>query len=141
MWDQEYKDVEKKPLMDRYWKRNNELGEMFLEIGKGRAHKNETKLSVLVNKLKSKYNSLRQACHLGEISWMKFHRHISISQKKTIQKNVQYKKKSSTDDIELIQNHYTSEEVSFPMPDKKFVGKRFMRSIVSKAHKMYNLLP
>ena len=49
VWDQEYKDVEKKPLMDRYWKRNNELGEMFLEIGKGRAHKNETKLSVLVN--------------------------------------------------------------------------------------------
>ena len=89
VWDQEYIDVEKKPLMDRYWKRNNELGEMFLEIGKGRAHKNETKLSVLVNKLKSKYNSLRQACHLGEISWMKFHRHISISQKKTIQKNVQ----------------------------------------------------
>ena len=106
-----YKDVEKKPLMDRYWKRNNELGEMFLEIGKGRAHKNETKLSVLVNKLKSKYNSLRQACRLGEISWMKFHRHISISQKKTIQKNVQYQRKLSTDDIESIQNYYTSEEV------------------------------
>ena len=141
VWDQEYKDVEKKPLMDRYWKRNNELGEMFLEIGKGRAHKNETKLSVLVNKLKSKYNSLRQACHLGEISWMKFHRHISISQKKTIQKNVQYKKKLSTDDIESIQNHYTSEEVSFPMPDKKFVGKSFMRSSENKAHKIYNLLP
>ena len=42
VWDQEYKDIEKKPLMDRYWKRKNELGEMFLEIGKGRAHKNET---------------------------------------------------------------------------------------------------
>ena len=27
------------------------------------------------------------------------------------------------------------------MPDKKFVGKRFMRSSVNKAHKMYNLLP
>ena len=54
VWDQEYKDIEKKLLMDRYWKRNSELGEMFLEIGKGRAHKNETKLSILVNKLKSK---------------------------------------------------------------------------------------
>ena len=36
VWDQEYKDIEKKPLMDRYWKRNNELGEIFLEIGKAR---------------------------------------------------------------------------------------------------------
>ena len=126
--------------MDKYWKRNHELGEMFLEIGKSRACKNEIKLSVLVNKLKTKYNSLRQACHLGEISWMKFHRHIYISKKKTVQKKVQYKKKLSTDDIESIQNHYTSEEVSFPMPDKKFVGKRFMRSSVNKAHKMYNLL-
>ena len=52
VWDQDYKDIEKKPLMDRYWKRNNELGEMFLEIGKSRACKNETKLSLLVNKLK-----------------------------------------------------------------------------------------
>ena len=41
VWDQEYKDIEKKPLRDRYWKRNSELGEMFLEIGKGRTHKNE----------------------------------------------------------------------------------------------------
>ena len=54
---------------------------------------------------------------------------------------MQYKKKLSTDDIELIQNHYTSEEVSFPMPDKRFVGKKFMRSSVNKTHKMYNLLP
>ena len=54
---------------------------------------------------------------------------------------MQYKKKLSTDDIESIQNHYTSVEVSFPMPDKKFVGKRFMRSSVNKAHKMFNLLP
>ena len=112
--------------MDKYWKRNHGLGEMFLEIGKSRAHKNGTKLSVLVNKLNSKYNSLRQACHLGEISWTKFHRHIYISKKKTVQNKVQYKKKLSTDDIELIQNHYTSEEVAFLMPDKKFVGKRFM---------------
>ena len=141
VWDQEYKNIEKKKLMDKYWKRNDELREMFLEIGKSRAHKNESKLSVLVNKLKSKYNGLRQACHLGVISWMKFHRHIYISKMKTVQKKVQYKKKLSTDNIESIQNHYTSEEVSFSMPDKKFVGKRFMRSSVNKAHKMYNLLP
>ena len=141
VWDQEYRDIEKRPLMDKYWKRNNELGEMFLEIGKSRARKNETKLSLIVNKLKSKYNSLRQACHLGEISWTKFHRHIYINKNKKAIKKQEYKKKLSKHDIESIQNHYTSEEVSFPMPDKKYVGKRFMRSSLNKAHKMYNLLP
>ena len=55
-------------------------------------------------------------------------------------KKVEYKKKMSTDDIEAMQNHYTS-KVSFPMPDKKFVGKRFMHSSLNKTHKMYNLLP
>ena len=44
-------------------------------------------------------------------------------------KKVEYKKQLST------------EEVSFPMPDKKFVGKRFIHSSLNKAHKMYNLLP
>ena len=141
VWDQEYRDIEKRPLMDRYWKRNNELGEMFLEIGKSRARKNETKLSLIVNKLKNKYNSLRQACHLGEISWTKFHRHIYINKNKKAIKKQEYKKKLSKHDIESIQNHYTSEEVSFLMPDKKYVGKRFMCSSLNKAHKMYNLLP
>ena len=114
---------------------------MFLEIGKSRACKNEPKLSLLVNKLKSKYSSLRQACHLGEISWMKFHRHIYIKKSNTVPKKVEYKKQLSTADIEAIQSHYTSEEISFPMPDKKLVGKRFMHCSVSKAHKMYKLLP
>ena len=54
---------------------------------------------------------------------------------------MEYKKKFSTADIEAIQSHYMSEEVSFPMPDKKLVGKRFMHSSVSTPHKMYNLLP
>ena len=69
VWDQEFKDVRKKASMEKYWKRdNNKLGEVLLEIGKNRARKNETKLSQLVNKLKTKYNSLHQVCKLGEIS-------------------------------------------------------------------------
>ena len=62
VWDQEFKDVRKKPLMEKYWKRNNnKLDEVLLEIGKNRACKNETKLSHLLNQLKTKYNSLCQA--------------------------------------------------------------------------------
>ena len=47
VWDQEFKDVRKKPLMEKYWKRNNnKLGEVLLEIGKNRVHK--TKQSCLI---------------------------------------------------------------------------------------------
>ena len=94
VWDQEYRDIEKTPLIDKYWKRNNELGEMFLEIGKSRARKNETKLSLIVNKLKSKYNSLRQTCHLGKISWTKFHRHIYINKKQKSNKETGIQEKA-----------------------------------------------
>ena len=34
VWDQEYRDIEKRPLMDKYWKRNNELGECSLKLAK-----------------------------------------------------------------------------------------------------------
>ena len=47
VWDQEFKDVRKKPLMEKYWKRNNnKVGEVLLEIGKNRACK--TKQSCLI---------------------------------------------------------------------------------------------
>ena len=39
-----------------------------------------------------------------------------------------------------IQSHFTSDDISFPLPDKKFEGKCFMRNSVQKSLKMYNLL-
>ena len=142
VWDQEFKDVRKKALMEKYWKRdNNKLGEVLLEIGKNRACKNETKLSQLANKLKTKYNSLHQVCKLGEISWTKFHRHIYIRKNNTVKKKLDFKKKLTSAQIDEIKSHYESEEISFPLPDKKYVGKRFMHTGLAKAHKMYNLLP
>ena len=141
VWDQEFKDVRKKPLMEKYWKINNKLGEVLLEIGKNRARKNGTKLSHLVNQLKTKYNSLHQACRLGEISWTKFHRHIYIRKNNTVKKRLDFKKKLTSAQIDDIKSHYESEEISFPLPDKKYFGKRFMHTGLAKAYKMYNLLP
>ena len=103
VWDQEFKDVRKKALMGKYWKRdNNKLGEVLLEIGKNRARKNETKLSQLVNKLKTKYNSLCQVCKLGEISRTKFHRHIYIRKNNTVKKKLDFKKKLTSAQIDDI---------------------------------------
>ena len=48
--------------MNKYWIRNASLSELCLDIGKHRARKDDVKLLQSVNKVKQKYNSLRQAC-------------------------------------------------------------------------------
>ena len=56
--------------MNKYWKRNDEgsLAKLMLDIGKYRGTKDDKKLLVTVNKVKTKYNSLRQACWLTDIT-------------------------------------------------------------------------
>ena len=49
-------------------------------------------------------------------------------------------KKLSSAQIEEIQAHFTSDEVSFPIPDKKYANKRFLYISVMKCAKMYNML-
>ena len=56
-------------------------------------------------------------------------------------KKLDFKKKLTSAQIDDIKSHYESKEISFPLPDKKYVGKRFMHTGLAKAHKMYNLLP
>ena len=58
-----------------------------------------------------------------------------------MKKKLDFKKKLTSAQIDDIKNHYELEEISFPLSDKKYVGKRFMRTGLAKAHKMYNLLP
>ena len=42
--------------------------------------------------------------------------------------------------IEDIQAYYKHNDVSFPLPDKKYANKRFLHMSVSKCAKMYNIL-
>ena len=123
--------------MNQYWKRNVDLAEIMLEIGKHKGCKDDIKLLQCVNKLKQKYNSLRQACHLAEISWMKFH-HLTYVKPKSRSKN-DYICKLSKGDIVSIQEHYVSDPISFPLLDKKYEGKCFMTFNVQKSARMYNL--
>ena len=125
VWDQEYNNLEKKVLMNKYWTRNASLAELMLDIGKYRAHKDNVKLLQSVNKLKQKYNSLRQACRLADISWTKFHRHTYIPSEKRIKK--EYTCKLTQDQIESIQQHFESDDINFPLPDKKLHDKWFLR--------------
>ena len=50
----------------------------MLDIGKSKAKKDESKLLSAVNKVKQKYNSLRQACTLADILWTSFHQHTYV---------------------------------------------------------------
>ena len=139
MWDQEYKDPAKHSLMNKYWKHNEDsLANLMLELGKHKGRKDDKKLLSTVNTIKKKYNSLRQACRLADISLTKLHWHTYV--KSDVWKKIQYNQKLTASQIQDIQSHYTSDEISFPLPNKKFTDKRFMRTSIAKSRHMYNLL-
>ena len=124
--------------MNKYWKRNVNLAEIMLDIGRHRGHKDDTKLLQCVNKLKLKYNSLRQACHLADISWTKFH-HLTYVKPKS-----RGKKDYILNNQKMILPSYKknimfSDLISFPLSDKKYQGKPFMRFNVHRSARMYNL--
>ena len=49
--------------------------------------------------------------------------------------------KLTTEHITNVQEHIQSEEVSFPLPDKKYAKvKSFMRTSMQCGHKLFNLL-
>ena len=90
VFEQEYKHPEKRKLMNKYWNQNVHLVELMLEIGKHKGRKDDVKLLQCVNKVKQKYNSLRQACRLTDISWTKFHRHTYVNSTSASCKNGTY---------------------------------------------------
>ena len=121
VFEQEYKHPEKRKLMNKYWNKNIHLAALMLEIGKHKGRKDDVKLLQCVNKVKQKYNSLRQACHLADISWTKFHHHTYVKSTSASCKKG-YIRKLSEEQIHLIEAHYQSENISFPLPDKKYKG-------------------
>ena len=136
VWDQLYKLPEMHVLMNQYWRNDRHLANIMLNIGKHKARKDDVKLLQAVNKVKQKYNSLHQACRLA-ISWSTFHRHTYI--KLHPQRKIYYICKLSKAEIDSIQQHYQSGDVSFPLPDKKCSWKRFLRFNLKKCTRMYNM--
>ena len=125
--------------MNKYWKTCNEgLGALLIEMGKNKAKKDQSKLSAAIHKVKQKYKSLRQASRLSNISWTKFHCNTVV--KKKAESKGKFTRKLSSKDVSDIQSHFESEDISFPLPDKKFQEKLFMRQSVKKSLTMYNLL-
>ena len=63
---------------------------MMLEMGKQTGRKDDVKLLQCVNEMKQKYISLRQAYHLADILWTKFHRQTYVKSKSATHKKKKY---------------------------------------------------
>ena len=96
----------------------------MLKVGKDRAKKNIDKLNKAVSKIKKKYSSLRQALKYTPYSWTQFRCFMFV--KFVAHRKLEYSHKLSSTTIEATQSHMESEEISFPLPDQNFAGKRFM---------------
>ena len=111
--------------MNKYWNRKDDgLAKLLLDTEKHWVRKDSRKLLDTVYTVKKKYNSLRQACRLADILWSKFHRHTYINSK--VHKKLEYSRKLTAGQIEDIQAYYNHDDVSFPLPDKKYANKRFL---------------
>ena len=138
LWNQLYKSPRKRKLIDQMWMHDREMGKFMYFLGKYRNNKNEIKLNETVRSIKKRYSSLRSACSKTNIHWSQFHKCTRLNKRKIEQQK--YIRKLHSDDIKAIGKFFQSEDTSFPLPDKKYAGKRFMKRTLSKSCKMYNML-
>ena len=81
---------------------------------------------------------MRNAWKYITYSWTQFRRFVSV--KSVATRKLEYQRKLSTAAIQEIQNHFYSDEISFPVPDKKYAGKRFLRTNIKQCLNMYNVM-
>ena len=138
LWNQLYRSPRKRKLIDNMWSCDKEMGKFMYKMGKYRTKKNQKKLSETIDKMKHRYKSLRHAYSKTDMQRSHFH-HCTKLYKRKIE-NRKYIHKLYPSDIKGIKDFFVSEDTSFPMPDKKYSGKRFMKKTLEKSCKMYNLL-
>ena len=109
--------------MNDIWSSSKELSAIMLKLGKEWAHKNKKKVAECVEAIKNKYMSLHKVSSNTSLSWTQFRHYCSIQSSKKNPKSMKYLRKLNMQNIESIQNHMLSEDMSFPMPDQKYSGK------------------
>ena len=138
MWDQCYRSPQMCHYMNKYWNvSNKEMCKYMLLAGKHKAHKDICKIEKFVRDIKCKYTSLCQASAYTPYSWTQFKRYMSV--KSVACRKLENSRKLSPQAKNDIQEHFCSEGISFPVPDHKYAGKRFMRTSMKKSLVMYNL--
>ena len=142
IFDQFSKSPRKAHYMQKYFTNLNtkgkDIGQYMMEIGKHKGRKDATRLQETVEKMKGQFSSLWKACASINCSWTKFYQFNCLAKpKKSTHKFV---KKLSNDEIKKIQEHMKSDEVTFPLPDRKFTNIQFFRSSMIRSQCMYNML-
>ena len=132
------KSPRKRTVMREIWKESPTISRYMYELGKHRAKKNEDMVNVIRQELIYHFGSLRGAWRKTDCSWTNFYRFTNLTKKS--QQRQGYARKLSQEDIRKIHEHLECETVSFPLPDKKFSGKKFLRYSVRKITSMFNLL-
>ena len=87
-----------------------------------------------------KYKSLHHFSNQTDLSWTQFRRYCKVDRNISNSNNKVYRRKLNKLQIADIQDHILSEESSFPLPYRKYAGKRFMRFNMKRCCNMYNLL-
>ena len=138
LWNQLYRSPRNRMLIDKMWSNDIQMGKFMYKMGKYRSRKNEKKLTETVDKMKQRYTSLRRACSKMDMQWSKFHNCTRLYKRKLEQ--WKFICKLCPSDVQSIKDFFVSDQTSFPMPDKKYAGKQFMKKTLEKSCKMYNLL-
>ena len=115
-----------------------DIGHYIFQMGKHKGRKDGSKLKNRVQEIKSKFSSLRKACSSINCSWTKFYRFTKLAKPKP--KKCAFMRKLSQEQIDNIQNHMAGDDITFPLPEAKYSGKRFFSSSVIHAQKLYNIL-
>ena len=125
LWNQLYKSPRKCRLMDTMWQNDKQMGKYMYCLGKYKHRKDAKKLNDTVDKMRTQYKSLHSACQQTSMQWSQFHNYTTLNKRKIeIRK---YIRKLEREDIESIGQFFESDATTFPLPDKKFAGKRFMK--------------
>ena len=93
-------------------------------MGKHKGRKDATKLQNTVQQMKSKFSSLRKACSSISCLWTKFYRCTRIAKAKP--RKCEFMRKLSENQIDCIQNHMASDDITFPLPEAKFLENGFL---------------
>ena len=127
--------------MDNVWSKDRNIGKYMYLVGKYKNKRNNCKLGSTVNKMKKHFTSLRSACRQTNMHWSQFHGCTNLNRIKSQKEKIPLQRKLQRSHIKSICDFYKSDDCSFPLSDKKYTGKRFMKQSLSKNCKMYNLLP
>ena len=108
-----------------------DISEFMLDIGKYKGRKDKTRLQQTVDEMKGQFVSMRMAWAKTKCSWMKFYCFTHLA--KPTKSKCQFVNKLNSHEIDNIREHMKSDNVTFPLPDHKYVDQRFFCSSMKTA--------